>query len=43
MDDEQTTHLGPVSLKLYDKFGLILRTETTVNDTAFFNRRRPTG
>jgi len=28
--------MGPVSLKLYDKFGLILRIETTVNDPAFF-------
>ena len=28
--------LGPVSLKMYDKFGLILRIETTVNDVAFF-------
>jgi hypothetical protein len=28
--------MGPVSLKLYDKFCLILRIETTVNDPAFF-------
>ena len=28
--------MGPVSLKLYDKFGLILRIETTVNDLTFF-------
>src|SRR4051794_11615571 len=28
--------MGPVSLKLYDKFGLILRFETTVNDLTFF-------
>lgn len=28
--------MGPVSLKLYDKSGLILRIETTVNDPAFF-------
>jgi hypothetical protein len=28
--------MGPVSLKLYDKFGLILRIETTVNDPTFF-------
>jgi hypothetical protein len=27
--------IGPVSLKLYDKFGLILRIETTVNDLTF--------
>lgn len=32
--------LGPVSLKLYDKFGLILRLETTVNDVSFFQQRR---
>ena len=28
--------MGPVSNKLYDKFGLILRIETTVNDLTFF-------
>jgi hypothetical protein len=32
--------IGPVSLKLYDKFGLILRLETTVNDVSFFQQRR---
>jgi len=32
--------LGPVSLKLYDKFGLILRIETTVNDVTFFQQHR---
>jgi hypothetical protein len=32
--------LGPVSLKLYDKFGLILRIETTVNDLTFFRHYR---
>jgi hypothetical protein len=32
--------LGPVSLKLYDKFGLILRLETTVNDVTFFQQYR---
>lgn len=31
---------GPVALKLYDKFGLILRLETTVNDVAFFQQYR---
>ncbi|MCI0419043.1 MAG: MarR family transcriptional regulator [Acidobacteria bacterium] len=31
---------GPVTLKLYDKFGLILRIETTVNDVAFFQQYR---
>jgi hypothetical protein len=28
--------MGPVTLKLYDKFNLILRIETTVNDVSFF-------
>src|SRR4051794_40355146 len=32
--------MGPVSLKLYDKFGLILRIETTVNDVCFFRHYR---
>lgn len=32
--------MGPVSLKLYDKFGLILRIETTVNDPAIFKHYR---
>src|ERR1039457_3135359 len=32
--------MGPVSLKLYDKFGLILRIETTVNDVSFFRHYR---
>ena len=32
--------MGPVSLKLYDKFGLILRIETTVNDPTFFRHYR---
>ena len=32
--------LGAVSLKLYDKFGLILRLETTVNDVSFFKHHR---
>jgi hypothetical protein len=31
---------GPVSLKLYDKFGSILRLETTVNDVTFFQQWR---
>jgi len=31
---------GPVSIKLYDKFGLILRIETTVNDLTFFKHYR---
>ena len=32
--------IGPVSLKMYDKFGLILRIETTVNDVSFFPHYR---
>jgi hypothetical protein len=33
-------HLGPVSLKMYDKHGFILRIETTVNDVSFFRIHR---
>ena len=33
-------HMGPVSIKLYDKFGLVLRIETTVNDVSFFRHHR---
>jgi hypothetical protein len=32
--------MGPVTLKLYDKFSLLLRIEVTVNDVAFFDQRR---
>jgi len=32
--------MGPVSVKLYDKFGMILRIETTVNDVSFFKHHR---
>jgi hypothetical protein len=32
--------MGPVSLKLYDKFGLILRIEVTVNQVSFFKHYR---
>src|SRR5262252_657100 len=32
--------MGPVSIKLYDKFSLILRIETTVNDVSFFKHYR---
>jgi hypothetical protein len=32
--------MGSVSIKLYDKFGLILRIETTVNDLTFFKHYR---
>lgn len=33
-------HMGPASIKMYDKFGLILRIETTVNDVSFFRHHR---
>jgi hypothetical protein len=33
-------HMGPVSIKMYDKFALILRIETTVNDVSFFKHYR---
>ena len=29
-------HMGPASLKMYDKFGFILRIETTANKVSFF-------
>lgn len=32
--------MGPVSIKMYDKFGLILRIETTVNEVSFFQQYR---
>jgi hypothetical protein len=32
--------MGPVSIKLYDKFNIILRIETTVNQLAFFQQYR---
>jgi hypothetical protein len=32
--------MGAVSIKLYDKLGLILRIETTVNDVSFFKQYR---
>jgi hypothetical protein len=32
--------MGPVSLKLYDKHGLVLRIETTANDVSFFSHYR---
>jgi len=32
--------MGPVSIKLYDKFGQILRIETTVNNVSFFKQYR---
>ena len=33
-------YMGPASIKLYDKFGLILRIETTVNNITFFRNHR---
>jgi hypothetical protein len=33
-------HMGPVAIKMYDKFGRILRIEVTVNDVSFFRHRR---
>jgi len=32
--------MGPVSLKLYDKFSIVLRIETTVNNVTFFKQHR---
>jgi len=32
--------MGPVSIKMYDKFGLILRIEITVTDVTFFQQYR---
>jgi hypothetical protein len=32
--------MGPVSIKLYDKFNIVLRIETTVNDVSFFKQYR---
>lgn len=33
-------YFDPVSIKMYDKFGSILRIETTVNDVSFFKHHR---
>ena len=33
-------HMGSVSIKMYDKFGHILRIETTTNDLSFFRHGR---
>ena len=33
-------HMGPTSIKMYDKFGRILRIEVTINDVAFFRQYR---
>lgn len=32
--------MGPVTIKMYDKFSLVLRIETTVNDVSFFDHYR---
>jgi hypothetical protein len=32
--------MGPVAVKMYDKFGLVLRVETVANDVSFFKHRR---
>jgi len=32
--------MGPSSIKIYDKFGCVLRIETTTNDVAFFKHHR---
>lgn len=33
-------HMGPSSIKMYDKFGRVLRIETTTNDVSFFKHHR---
>lgn len=33
-------HMGPVSLKLYDKFGLVLCLEVTASNVSFFKHYR---
>jgi len=33
-------HMGPVAIKLYDKFNIVLRIETTVTDVSFFKQYR---
>ena len=33
-------HFGKVSIKMYDKFGCVLRIETTTNDVSFFKHHR---
>jgi hypothetical protein len=33
-------HMGAVAIKMYDKHGLVLRIETTVNDVTFFKHHR---
>jgi len=33
-------HMGKVAIKMYDKFGLVLRIETVTNDVSFFKHHR---
>ncbi len=33
-------HMGPATIKMYDKHGLVLRIETTANDVSFFKHHR---
>jgi len=33
-------HMGPASIKMYDKHGLVLRIETTANNVGFFKHHR---
>lgn len=33
-------HMGPVSIKMYDKLAMVLRIETTVNNISFFKHHR---
>lgn len=33
-------YMGPASIKMYDKFGRVLRIETTTNDVSFFKHHR---
>lgn len=33
-------HMGPASIKMYDKHGLVLRIEATANDVSFFKHHR---
>jgi len=33
-------HMGPASIKMYDKFARVLRIETTTNDVSFFKHHR---
>jgi DNA-binding MarR family transcriptional regulator len=33
-------HMGPASIKMYDKFGIVLRIESTANDVSFFRHHR---